>query len=532
MTWEEVEEKSPMDQGEFMSAGIPAAMMAAASGAGAQSSSGTHGEAAPESKPPFFADNAQFWYELRRAFGAGSYGASEFGEVLVVASRIKSGDVDSWYEEWNRVAENVRREAAGQLARGHHVSARDSFLRAATYYCASEFFLHGNPRDLRITSAYQKSVECYKESAKLFDPPIEPVEIPYENTTLPGYFHRVDRSDRKRPLLMIHSGFDGGSAQEVHDNGARAAVERGYNVLAFDGPGHFGPLHREGLHFRPDWEKVVTPVVDFGLTLPGVDPNRIALMGISFGGELAPRAAAFEKRIAALIANDGVYDYGASNLTHVPAESRAAFKQMLTAKEAPQVDQMIEAGMNASPTMAWGIAQGMYAMGVPTPRAYLAAAQDYNLRNGIAEAISCPTLVCEAEADIFFEGNLRNSLTTSPAQRPSCVSPKAKARAPIARLVPAVWRSPASTTGSTKPSVSPNGRNPGAHVRLLRLRIHRVASARRQTRENDPTAMLPRLSISRSRVTRSRSAHTRRRRSCGAPARPSQRTAVRAALTG
>lgn len=402
-----------MDRREFMSAGIPFALMAASSEGGAQSSTAPHAEAVPENKPPLFPDDAQFWYETRRAFGAASYGASEFGEVLITAGRIKSGDFDSWYEEWNRIAEKVGREAADQLARGHRISARDSFLRAATYYCASEFFLHGNPRDPRITSAYRKSVECYEACAKLFDQPIEPVEIPYENTTLPGYFHRVDRSDRKRPLLMIHSGFDGGSAQEVHD-GARAAVERGYNVLAFDGPGQFGPLHRTGLHFRPDWEKVVTPVVHFALKLPGVDPEHIALMGVSFGGELAPRAAAFEKRIAALIANDGLYDYGAANLTHVPAELRAAFMQMLTAKEAPQVDQMIEAAMKASPTAAWGITHGMYAMGQPTPRAYLAAAQDYNLRNGIAEAISCPTLVCEAEGDLFFKGQpqeLFNHLT-------------------------------------------------------------------------------------------------------------------------
>jgi len=387
-----------------MSAGIPSAMMAAGSQAGAQSSYADHADVLSQSKPPLFPDNAQFWYEARRAFGAASYGASEFGEVLVTAGRIRPGDFDSWYEEWNRIAEKVGREAADQLARSHHISARDSFLRAATYYCASEFFLHGNPRDPRITNAYQKSVECYKACAELFDPPIEPVEIRYEHTTLPGYFHRVDHSDRKRPLLIIHSGFDGASAQEVHDSGARAAVERGYNVLAFDGPGQFGPLHREGLHFRPDWEKVVTPVVDFVLKLPGVDPNRIALMGFSFGGELAPRAAAFEKRIAALIANDGVYDYGAANLTLVPAELRAAFVQMLTAKEAPQVDQMIEAAIKDSTTVAWAITHGMYAMGLPTPRAYLAAAQDYNLRNGIAEAISCPTLVCEAEGDIFFKG--------------------------------------------------------------------------------------------------------------------------------
>jgi dienelactone hydrolase len=393
-----------MDRREFMNAGVPFAMMRAASGASAQSSSATDAEAAPESKPPLFPDNTQFWYETRRAFGAASYGASEFSEVLITAGRIRSGDFDSWYDEWNRTAEKVAQEATDQLGGGHKISARDSFLRAATYYRAAEFFLHGNPRDSRIASAYQKSVACYEACANLFDPPIEPVEIPYENTTLPGYFHRVDDSGRKRPLLIIHSGYDG-SAQEVHNEGARAAVERGYNVLAVDGPGQFGPVHREGLHFRPDWENVViTPVVDFALKLPGIDPEKIALMGISFGGELAPRAAAFEKRIAALIANDGVYDYGAANLTHVPAELRAAFLQMLTAKEAPQVDQMIEAAMKASPTADWGITHGMYAMGAPTPRAYLAAAQDYNLRNGIAEAISCPTLVCEAEGDIFFKG--------------------------------------------------------------------------------------------------------------------------------
>ena len=35
-------------------------------------------------------------------------------------------------------------------------------------------------------------------------------------------------------------------------------------------------------------------------------------MGISFGGYLAPRAAAFDHRIAACIANEGVYDFNAS----------------------------------------------------------------------------------------------------------------------------------------------------------------------------------------------------------------------------
>lgn len=354
-------------------------------------------------KPPLFPDNIQFWYETVRAFGAAGYGGSEFGEVLATVSRIRSGDFDSWYECWNATAERVAGEATGQLARGHRISARDGFLRAATYYRTSEFFLHGNPSDPRITSAYRRSVECYKACAQLFDPPIEPVEIPYENTTLPGYFHRVDCSGRRRPTLIVHSGFDG-SAEELHVDGARAAVERGYNVLAFDGPGQFGPLHREGLTFRADWEKVVTPVVDFALKLPEVDPEKIALMGISLGGVLAPRAAAYEKRIAALIANDGVYDYGETNTRNIPPAQRAVFEKMLAAPEAPELDRMIEASMKSSPTAAWAITHGMFCMGAASPRAYLASTFAFNLRNGVAEAISCPTLICEAEDDMFFKG--------------------------------------------------------------------------------------------------------------------------------
>jgi hypothetical protein len=52
-------------------------------------------------------------------------------------------------------------EAEAQLKAGHRVSARDGYLRATTYFRNSEFFLHGNPEDLRIYSAYKKSVQAY-----------------------------------------------------------------------------------------------------------------------------------------------------------------------------------------------------------------------------------------------------------------------------------------------------------------------------------------------------------------------------------
>ena len=67
-----------MDRREFMSEGIPFALTAASSEGGAKSSTEPHAEAVPERKPPLFPDNAQFWYETWRVFGAASYGASEF----------------------------------------------------------------------------------------------------------------------------------------------------------------------------------------------------------------------------------------------------------------------------------------------------------------------------------------------------------------------------------------------------------------------------------------------------------------------
>lgn len=126
---------------------------------------------------------------------------------------------------------------------------------------------------------------------------------------------------------------------------------------------------------------------------PGVDPKRIALMGISLGGVLAPRAAAFEKRLAALIANDGVYDFSAAFRSTVPPEKWEPFVQARTAESAPQIDELLERLAKTSPTMRWSQSHGMWATGTASPRAFLAKALDYNLRNGVAEKIGCPTLV-------------------------------------------------------------------------------------------------------------------------------------------
>jgi dipeptidyl aminopeptidase/acylaminoacyl peptidase len=128
-----------------------------------------------------------------------------------------------------------------------------------------------------------------------------------------------------------------GYAEECYWGVAAAALERGYNCLAFDGPGQGGVLRQREVPFRPDWEAVVTPVLDFALKRPEVDPERIALMGRSFGGYLAPRAASAEHRLAALVADPGQFDLFEAAMSRVPQEMREAIL-----RNGPAVDAFLE----------------------------------------------------------------------------------------------------------------------------------------------------------------------------------------------
>src|SRR5262249_56863848 len=109
------------------------------------------------------------------------------------------------------------------------------------------------------------------------DPAVEAVEIPFEETSLPGYFHRADESGEPRPTLIATNGYDA-TVHEAHFAHAIPAVRRGYNCLTFDGPGQGRALIKQGLVMRPDWETVVRPVVDYVLARPEVDPRRVALI--------------------------------------------------------------------------------------------------------------------------------------------------------------------------------------------------------------------------------------------------------------
>ena len=343
-------------------------------------------------------NDESFAFEFVRNLGFIYYGGSDLGEMMATAGKIKEGDFESWFTEWDKLARRILSRADASLDMGHLESAREAYLRASTYFRTAEFYLHGDAADPRILSESRASQKAYTEAAKLKGPTWEPVEIPYEGTTLPGYFYKVDNSDKPSPTLIFHGGFDS-SLEELFYFGAAAAVRRGYNCLTFDGPGQGAPKREQNLPFRYDWEAVVTPAVDYARTRPDVDGDNLALMGMSMGGFLAARAAAFEHRFRAAVFFDGVYDFNEGLRGLLPSEAVAA----LDAGDTAKCEEIIRKVMENTTGMRWAMAQGVWAFGVSGIADFITKVKPYSM-DGIAGQIQCPCLVMEGEGDMFLPG--------------------------------------------------------------------------------------------------------------------------------
>lgn len=155
------------------------------------------------------------------------------------------------------------------------MSARQAYLWAANYYYTATYFLDASADPSRFLPTWETYHACWESAITLFDTPVEAINIPDGQTALRGYFFRVDDSDRKRPLIILNNGTDG-STLDMWVMGIAAGLAHGYHCLTFDGPGQGYALWKQQLYFRPDWEQVITPVVDSALTRPEVDPQRIA----------------------------------------------------------------------------------------------------------------------------------------------------------------------------------------------------------------------------------------------------------------
>jgi hypothetical protein len=159
-------------------------------------------------------------------------------------------------------------------------------------------------------------------------------------------------------------------------------------------------LRRYDLPFRPDWEAFITPTVDYLLSRPDVDPEGVMLMGMSMGGFLAPRAAAYEPRLRICIANPGVLDWGAVFFRQLEEYSPQLFRMYEDDPEG--MDSMLKTFESLSPFLMWGLIDTMWKHGAETPSDMLDKMQEFTNIDG-APRITAATLVIDAEAEEFGE---------------------------------------------------------------------------------------------------------------------------------
>ena len=349
-----------------------------------------------------FFRNDQFNFELQAALGQVAYGCGDVGELLSTADRIADDDAESWVSEWRSTGARIEAVADACAETGHSVSARSAYLRAASYHALALSAVDGtSDPDALLLPTFRAHRRCFDAFAALLTPPAERIEIPYESAPLPGYLFRPPGAQDRRPTLVLNNGSDGpiSSLWGV----AAAALARGYNALAFDGPGQQSMLFERGVPFRPDWEKVVAPVIDHLLGLPGVDGARIALYGISQAGYWVPRAVAFERRVAAAVADPGVFDVATAWLDRVPPE----LMQLLDAGDRDTFDRYVEMGMQeASPQERQILAWRAKPYGTESPFDTFSAVRQYTLKD-VVHLINTPLLIADPEGEQFWPGQSR-----------------------------------------------------------------------------------------------------------------------------
>ncbi|GAB3395931.1 alpha/beta hydrolase [Humibacter soli] len=346
-----------------------------------------------------FSDDADADYEIRTVLGSAKSGASDIGEVLAAVAGIKGKDHRGWYEAWVALGDRIASEADAADAKGHGVSAAGAYLRASNYYAVAVNAASALDSGDELLAVFRKHRAAWDRFINTTtDVHAERVAIPYESTTLPGYVFRPRETSATTPLLIGTNGSDG-PITSMWSTCAFGALRRGYTVVVYDGPGQQSMLFEQKTTFRPDWEAVLTPVLDFALGLDGVDAKRAAVYGISQAGYWVPRALAFEHRFAAAIADPGVVDVSTSWTSHLPK----SLLNLLDKGENEKFDKEMALGLKFQPGNAatWAFRARPYGdLGYAET---LNEVRKYDVTS-VASQITTPLLITAPEGEQFWPG--------------------------------------------------------------------------------------------------------------------------------
>ncbi|CAM1503208.1 Fc.00g079840.m01.CDS01 [Cosmosporella sp. VM-42] len=342
----------------------------------------------------------QFHFEALRVLAFAVYEGSDISETLAAINKIKPGDLESFGQVFDDLANRVWNRSQAINATKYPISARNAYFHASSYFRSADFFLHGNPADPRIYSLWGQQILAFDSALALLPTPGERVTLQGDGFDIPAIFYGSGLPD-PRPTIILCNGYDG-SQEELYHVMVKAIIERGMNAITYEGPGQPLVRREQNMGFIPEWEKVVTPVVDYALTRPEVDPCAIGSMGYSFGGLLVPRAAAFEHRLAAVIALDGVFDFGAVVHNALSPE----LLDLYNSGNAEAVDAAVKellADPHTPTATRWAIEQGTWSFNTTSPYEWVKQTEAYTL-DKVVDKIRTPVFVGDAQNDMFFAG--------------------------------------------------------------------------------------------------------------------------------
>lgn len=332
-----------------------------------------------------FFDDTEFDAQFARTVGKAAVGMADVGECFATADRMITGDYASWRDCWHATADRVERIADEAAKAGRRRSAGEAYLRASEYYRASYFFDRADLTGSFLLSAWEATRRTFRAGLDHIDLDVDLVSVPYADTTLTGYLFRPQQAEaRPYPTVVTVAGYDS-PIEEYYAFNVVGGTKRGYAVLMVDGPGQGSALYEKGLVFRHDYEAVFGAILDFAVERSEVDRERIALSGRSFGGYLAPRAACFERRARAVIADPGQYDLGAQVRSMLPPQLWAQVEAA-----APEAEEKFAEMLESDPHREYYFMSRAVTHGAKSAPEYLRMLQDYRVP---ASQITVPTLV-------------------------------------------------------------------------------------------------------------------------------------------
>jgi dienelactone hydrolase len=263
----------------------------------------------------YFSENSYGW---NQSIMIAMDGGGNINEIDSVCRDLKEkaslpGEEASgaWHDAWAELAGRVEALAARDEEAGNWLTAGRKYLRAGIYFFVAE--RHVANHDSRKLSTYTRALAAFNKGIRLQRDPVEFVEVPFRDTSLPALF--VPAADGGRAPCMIHfDGFDITKEILYLNHVGQEYRRRGVALLIVDHPGVGEALRLRNLYLDPHTEASASACMDYLEKRSDVDPNRVGVIGASLGGYYAPRAAAFEKRLKCCIAWGAAWEFDVDRL--------------------------------------------------------------------------------------------------------------------------------------------------------------------------------------------------------------------------